>query len=166
MEELILRNTLGRRMFKTATGQVGMTAIEATDSTDESEGPILPNFDGALGNDMGRFMMEGFQSYLAERAPAQAKLVAEAMQGKLPGQRAPGVRSGDFVVALVGGFEPYVLRAVHHDPEAPGDLRADAKYNFVGDCHLQGAMDGECLVDPNDLYGGWKRVPLVDVLIV
>jgi hypothetical protein len=65
-------------------------------------------------------------------------------------------------VALVGGFQPYVLR-----PEAEaGDLQADAKYAFVGECHLQGAMEGECLVDPVDLYGGWKRVPLVDVLIV
>jgi hypothetical protein len=166
MEELILRNTLGRRMFKTATGQVGMTAIEATNNTNDSEEPVLPNFDASLGSDMGRFMLENFQSYLAERAPDQAKLISEAMQGKLPGQRAPGVRSGDFVVALVGGFEPYVLRPVKSETEASGDLQADAKYTFVGDCHLQGAMDGECLVDPNDLYGGWKRVPLVDVLIV
>lgn len=86
----------------------------------------------------------------------------QASRGKLPGQRAPGVRSGDFVVALVGGFTPYVLR-----PESStGDLQADAKYAFVGECHLQGAMEGECLVDPNGLHGGWKQVPLVDVLIV
>jgi hypothetical protein len=165
IEELILRNTLGRRMFKTSTGKVGMTAIEATDSTEDSEGPPVPNFDGALGDDLGRVMLEGFQSYLAQRAPDQAKLIAEAMQGKLPGQRAPGVRSGDLVAVLVGGFEPYILRPVKPETETANDLQADAKYTFVGDCHLQGAMDGECLVDPNDLYGGWKRVPLVDVLI-
>jgi hypothetical protein len=162
IRELILRNSLGRRMFRTLGGRVGMTAMEGKGATEESADQPVPNFDASMSDDLGRLMLAGFQSYLAEHNPEAARLTAQALQGKLPGQRAPGVRSGDIVVALVGGFQPYVLR-----PEAEaGDLQADAKYAFVGECHLQGAMEGECLVDPVDLYGGWKRVPLVDVLIV
>ena len=160
--ELILRNSLGRRMFRTSTGRVGMTAIEGEGTTDESGDQPVPNFDNSMSTDLGRSMLTAFQAHLAAKNPALAEIAKKAMEGKLPRQRAPGVRSGDFVVALVGGFQPYILR-----PEAEtGDLQADAKYAFVGECHLQGAMEGECLVDPNDLYGGWKRVPLVDVLIV
>lgn len=159
IEELIIRNSLGRRMFVTSSGKVGMTAVEGTDDSGERR---VPNFDGPMGDSLGRSMLSAFQAHLAERNPELARITAEAMQGKLPGQRAPGVRSGDFVVALVGGFQPYVLR-----PESQTeDLQSEKKYTFVGDCHLQGAMEGECLVDPNDLYGRWKQVPLVDVLIV
>jgi hypothetical protein len=159
IEELIIRNSLGRRMFVTSSGKVGMTAVEGSDDSSEQR---VPNFDGQLGDSLGRSMLSAFQAHLAERNTELARITAEAMQGKLPGQRAPGVRSGDFVVALVGGFQPYVLR-----PESQTEgLQGDAKYAFVGECHLQGAMDGECLVDPNDLYGRWKQVPLVDVLIV
>lgn len=159
IEELIIRNSLGRRMFRTASGKVGMTAVEGTDDSLERK---IPNLDGPMSDILGRSMLSAFQAHLAQRNPEMARAFEQASQGKLPGQRAPGVRSGDFVVALVGGFTPYILR-----PEsATGDLQADAKYAFVGECHLQGAMDGECLVDPNDLYGRWKQVPLVDVLIV
>jgi hypothetical protein len=159
IEELIIRNSLGRRMFRTASGKVGMTAVEAADDYPERQ---IPNLDGAMSDMLGRSMLSAFQAHLAQRNPEMARALEQASQGRLLGQRAPGVRSGDLVVALVGGFQPYVLR-----PEsATGDLQADAKYAFVGDCHLQGAMEGECLVDPNDLYGGWKQVPLVDVLIV
>jgi hypothetical protein len=165
IEELILRNSLGRRMFWTASGRVGMTAVEGTSNTDDSANPPAPNFDAPLCDDMGRMMMESFQSFLAERDPAAAKVAAQVLQGDLPRQRAPGVRSGDVVAILVGGFQPYVLRPVQIDG-ATGDLKPDGKYAFVGDCHLQGAMDGECLVDRGYLYNGWKRVPLVDVCIV
>lgn len=165
LEELIVRNSLGRRMFRTSSGKVGMTAVEGTDTTNDSGDRRVPNFDSSLSSAMGRSMLTAFQSYLAERDPNAARITAEALEGKLPGQRAPGVRSGDIVVALVGGFQPYVLRPVLSESDS-GDLQADAKYAFVGECHLQGAMDGELLVDPEDLYGGWKRVPLVDILIV
>lgn len=166
---LLLHNSLGRRLFWTSTGKVGMTAIEGSatgaDGDDNSTGPRVPNFDESLNNAMGRSMMDAFHAYLAQRDPAAARVAAQALQGNLPGQRAPGVRSGDIVVALVGGFQPYILRPVLSE-QTTGELKADAKYAFVGGCHLQGAMDAECFVDPNDLYGGWKEVPLVDVLIV
>lgn len=166
IEELIKRNSMGRRMFRTTSGKMGMTAIEGSDTKDNSDGPRAPNFDDPLSDALGRSMMDAFQSFLAQRDPAAARVAAQALQGDLPGQRRPGVRSGDLVVALVGGFEPYVLRPVQPETLELGDLRAEAKYAFVGDCHLQGAMEGEGLVDPQDLYGRWKRVELVDVLIV
>lgn len=161
LEELIVRNSLGRRMFRTSSGQVGMTAVEGTDDSLERQ---VPNLDGPMSDILGRSMLNAFQAHLAQRNPEMARITAEAMQGKLPGQRAPGVRSGDFVVALVGGFTPYVLRP--ESQSLTGRIEADAKYAFVGECHLQGAMEGECLVDRDDLYGRWKQVPLVDVSIV
>ena len=169
IENLIIHNSLGRRMFQCRSGRIGMTAIEGAGShsnaSDGAAGPKVPNFDDPLGSEIGRSMLDAFQAYLAERDPAAARLTSQALQGQLPGQAAPGVRSGDIVAALVGGFQPYILRPVQ--PEVGGsELLADSKYVFVGDCHLQGAMDGECLVDPHDLYGGWKRVPLVDITIV
>lgn len=169
IENLIIHNSLGRRMFQCRSGRIGMTAIEGASSQSDASGgaagPRVPNFDDSLGSAMGRSMLNAFQAYLAERDPAAAKLTSQALQGQLPGQAAPGVRSGDLVAVLVGGFQPYILRPVQSEV-GESELQADAKYAFVGDCHLQGAMDGECLVDPNDLNGGWKRVPLVDVLIV
>jgi hypothetical protein len=168
IEALILHNSLGRRMFQCRSGRVGMTAIEGgashPDTPEDAAGPRMPNFDNSLSSALGRSMMDGFQAYLAERDPAAARITSQALQGQLPGQVAPGVRSGDIVAALVGGFHPYILRPIHEVGDS--ELRSDSKYAFVGDCHLQGAMDGECLVDPHDLYGGWKRVPLVDILIV
>jgi len=166
IEALILHNSLGRRMFQCRSGRIGMTAIEGgatqQDTPEDATAPRrIPNFDDSLSSALGRSMMDGFQAYLAERDPAAARITSQALQGQLPGQIAPGVRSGDIVAALVGGFHPYVLRPIHQVGD--GDLRADSKYAFVGDCHLQGTMDGECLRGPS---GGWKQVPLVDILIV
>ena len=169
IENLIIHNSLGRRLFQCRSGKMGMTAIEGaasqSETPEDAAGPRVPNFDNALSSTMGRSMLDAFQSYLAERDPNAARITAEAIQGQFPGQAAPGVRSGDIVVALVGGFQPYILRPVQSEVGA-SKLRANSKYTFVGDCHLQGAMDGESLKDPNDLYGGWKRVPLVDISIV
>lgn len=168
-EELVLRNSLGRRLFHCSSGRVGMTALETLDpeaeSGDEQEGelPRAPNFDVSMNNPLGRMMMEGFMTHLAGSHPDLARFAAQAVQGQLPGQNAPGVRSGDFVVALVGGFQPYILRSMLDNGST---LRTEARYGFVGECHLQGAMDGECLKNQNDLFGGWKKVPLVDILII
>ena len=176
IENLIIRNSLGRRMFRTSGGRVGMTAIQRTDKTLDSGNRRMPELDSLIHDFMGQAVLGALQSRLGADNPDAARLAASVMASQSPGQktrgdrseenapekRAPGVRSGDIVVALVGGFQPYVLR-----PESEtGDLQIDAKYSFVGDCHLQGAMEGECLVDHDDLYGGWKRVPLVDVLII
>lgn len=173
IENLIICNSLGRRMFQCRSGRIGMTAIEGGPSqSDDSDpevdaGPRMPNFDDALSSEMGRMMIDAFQAYLAERNPAAARITSQALQGQLPGQVAPGVRSGDIVAVLVGGFQPYILRPVHEVGDGDGELRGDSKYAFVGDCHLQGAMDGECLVDRNDYFhGGWRQVQLVDILIV
>jgi hypothetical protein len=166
IEDLITRNSIGRRLFQCRSGRMGMTAIERG-----AAGTNVPNFDfaaGSLREVIQTTMAGSFQAAIAERDPEIAELFTgmfQGMRGQLPGQVASGVRSGDIVAALSGGFQPYVLRPVQF--EAGGsELQTDLKYTFVGDCHLQGAMDGECLVDPQDLYGGWKRVPLVDILIV
>jgi hypothetical protein len=175
IETLIIRNSLGRRMFQCRSGRVGMTAIECTSGDAAGTNDPSLDFDGPLGSMLQTTILNSFQAYVAERDPAAAAAFpvifhdmlpqGQSTQGNLPGQVASGVRTGDIVTALVGGFQPYILRPVHSEA-GESNLRADSKYIFVGDCHLQGAMDGECLVDPHDLYGGWKRVPLVDVLIV
>ena len=169
VENLIIRNSLGRRMFQCRSGRVGMTAIEGgasqSDASEDAAGPRVPNFDSAMSSEMGRSMIDAFQAYIAERDPAASRAVSQALQGQLPGQVAPGVRSGDIVAALVGGFQPYILRPVQSEVGS-SELREDSKYTLVGDCHLQGAMDGECLRNPDPSQEEWKRVPLVDVLIV
>lgn len=166
-EQLVLRNSIGRRLFWCRSGLVGMTAIEAPvpnpsdASAEESDQPPVPDFDASMNNPLGRMMMEGFMAHLTAQGHQAAPILAQALQGQLPGQVAPGARSGDFVVALVGGFQPYILRSELDDYA----LRAESKYSFVGECHLQGAMDGECMKNTG-WFGGWKKVPLVDILIV
>jgi hypothetical protein len=187
IEELITRNSLGRRLFQCRSGRVGMTSIErgasqshVSDDGGTSEphfgfasGPDT-DFDGALRSMLQTTIVNSFQAYVAERDPAAAEAFSEIFQDMLPqGQSSQGlpvqvvsgVRSGDIVAALVGGFQPYILRSFQSEVGG-SELRADSKYTFVGDCHLQGAMDGECLLDPNETHGKWKRVPLVDVVIV
>ncbi|KAL7619768.1 hypothetical protein AAE478_010310 [Parahypoxylon ruwenzoriense] len=90
----------------------------------------------------------------------------------LPGEQTlarndAGIREGDLVVACVGGFFPYVLRpygsapspatpaaeaAVASTPQLAnnevdnggnGGEEDSSTYEFVGDCYLHGAMDGE-----------------------
>lgn len=168
LEELILRNSLGRRMFQTTSGRIGMTAVEKAEGDSEDQKPEgrMPNFDDAQNNPLASMMMGMFQSHLAEQNPEMAGILSQAMQGQLPGQAAPGARVGDIVVALVGGFQPYILR-----PAQPlggsGELQADSKYTFVGDCHLQGVMEGECFKTTGFFWNSWKQdVPLVDILIV
>ncbi|KAI0114549.1 hypothetical protein F4776DRAFT_666695 [Hypoxylon sp. NC0597] len=121
---------------------------------------------GRLMNDpIGRSMMESFQRYLNERDPAVARMAARAMRGEIPGRNEDeyvrtedGVREGDLVVACVGGFYPYVLRPRSRQSEPgteaskaedsqsqPAEEREEdsATYEFVGECYLHKAMDGE-----------------------
>ncbi|KAI0836862.1 hypothetical protein F5Y06DRAFT_272458 [Hypoxylon sp. FL0890] len=121
---------------------------------------------GRLMNDpVGRSMMESFQQYLNQRDPNMARLAARAMRGEIPGlsedelvRTDGGVREGDLVVACVGGFFPYVLRPRPRRAEAEetrgeteesnsqpaGEHEEDsATYEYVGECYLHGAMDGE-----------------------
>ncbi|KAL1589664.1 hypothetical protein WHR41_01859 [Cladosporium halotolerans] len=173
-EALVLRNSLGRRMFKTRNGKIGMTAVETPaprpDQPDGSPAPPMPDFSSTMNDPLGRSMMAGFQNFLAKRDGKAASALSKAMSGTLPGQFLPGVRYGDVVVALVGGFQPYILRAKDADVnESIGSgVQADSLYSFVGDCHLQGEMDGERFKEPAGFFfsGGWKSdVPLVDVVI-
>ena len=96
--------------------------------------------------------------------------------GDLGGSEEGGMRVGDVVVALVGGFEPYVLRRVL----APGQemvenkqdnsplLHHGAEYQLIGSCHLQGVMNGECFQEDSrpDPQVWRKDLELADILIV
>ncbi len=108
-----------------------------------------------------------------EKAQVMARLMRGEFPGTGRQQqqesRARGVQEGDIVVACVGGFFPYVLRpwpgrggqtagGRDNDGEDKGpcstttagggssrsdDGDDDSTYEFVGECYLHGAMDGE-----------------------
>ncbi|KAI1771520.1 hypothetical protein F4818DRAFT_454646 [Hypoxylon cercidicola] len=170
---LLARHAAGRRFFRTAGGGFGMTAVEdvgAADSNllgEEEDGARLRGLGRFMGDPISRGMLEGFQQYLQERDPAAARVAAQAMRGEIPGledgvggrQRTDGgVREGDLVVACVGGFLPCVLRpwsqlqsgeeeTVEGDKDSRPAERSSGEdgstYEFVGECYLHGAMDGE-----------------------
>jgi hypothetical protein len=173
-EQLLRANALGRRFFRTASGNTGMTAIEELPpgEKDEREGQPMPKFDAALSEPLGRMMLQQFQTFLAQRDPNAAQALSMGLNGTIPGQRAPGVRSGDLVVALVGGFQPYVLRPADQYNPAPAEnasqtLEAVSKYVYVGDCYLHGVMDGEPFKVKGWFGSSWNtNVKLVDVSIV
>ncbi|KAK7978103.1 hypothetical protein PG988_005593 [Apiospora saccharicola] len=97
-----------------------------------------------------------------------------------------GVQPGDLVTALVGGFFPYVLRPVVVNQEQeqqptedaaggassgsnPLTMADDATYEFVGDCYLYGAMDGEDFAFTSPTGGKFFTVDttkIVDIRIV
>ncbi|KAI1505699.1 hypothetical protein F5X99DRAFT_367388 [Biscogniauxia marginata] len=164
-EALLRKYAIGRRFFRTDGGRFGMTAVEdiaCVDRTllDEDEvkasqqgpegQPRAPGFDRLLVDPMARMMMSGFQDFLKKKDPKAARAYEKALRGEFPGQQENmvrikgGVSEGDVVVALVGGFFPYVLR-----PREPGAVsgaqptRTDSVYQFVGDCYLHGSMEGE-----------------------
>lgn len=121
--------------------------------------PQAPNMGHLMADPLARAMMESFQEYLRERDPAAAKLTANMMRGELPEgvggeqqQARPtgGVQEGDIVVACVGGFFPYVLRPRVRDggdgtsaTAAAAAAADDSTYEFIGECYLHGAMNGE-----------------------
>lgn len=170
-EQVCRTNTFGRRLFRCKSGRIGMTAVETPPPEEDGAAPV-PNFDEVMGDPLAEVMMSSFRSFLAQRDPNAANAIAQGLNGTLPGQRLPGVRSGDLVVAIVGGYQPYVLRPALQQPvyqgpsaapDAPsgsqdfirhGNLNAvreeeaalltdSTKYSFVGDCYLHGEMDGE-----------------------
>lgn len=158
-DELLRKNALGRRIFQTEKGRTGMTAVEErpptlpSDSLPDTPSQMVPNFDTVMGDPMAQAMLQHFQNHMNERDPQQAAILAKALNGTLPGQAPPGVRNGDLVVALVGGFQPYIVRpcsaqgvtSQDRDTEtAPDLLESDATYTYVGDCYLHGVMEGEC----------------------
>lgn len=170
-DQLLQGNAIGRRFFQCESGRYGMTAIETPPPREEGATPV-PNFDSALGDPLAQSMISSFQSFLQQRDPNAANALASALRGGLPGQQLPGVRTGDLVVAIIGGFQPYILRPAleqrtyegpssapgapsgskdffkYGDPhsaekEDAAQLNDSTKYNFVGDCYLHGVMDGE-----------------------
>lgn len=57
-------------------------------------------------------------------------------------------RPGDVLVVLYGGPVPYVLRAC---PDGRGDgPERTSRYEFVGECYLQGYMDGRAIQEQED----------------
>ncbi|KAK5134945.1 hypothetical protein LTR08_005896 [Meristemomyces frigidus] len=170
-EALLRQNAIGRRFFRTESGKTGMTAVESLpDGAGPAEGePQVPNFDAAMAEPMGSNMLSGFQKFLQQRDPRAAGILAQALSGSLPGQAAPGVRAGDLVVALVGGFQPYVLRpATEYDvtQTVEQSLQSDSKYSYVGDCYLHGVMDGEPFKTKGWFSTSWTTdVKLVDITI-
>ncbi|KAK8134492.1 HET-domain-containing protein [Apiospora sp. TS-2023a] len=130
---------------------------DANSSQPEAGAPPRPNLGRMMADPMARAMLEGFQQFLTTRDPNAANLVSQMVRGDLPPclhgkeQKAEG---------KVGGFFPYVLRPVvvsqeqeqHAAEDAAGGASSgsnplamadDATYEFVGDCYLYGAMDGE-----------------------
>ncbi|KAI5863723.1 hypothetical protein GGS23DRAFT_620545 [Durotheca rogersii] len=195
--DLVARHAAGRRLFRTEGGRFGMTAVEdpaaadpnlreapaAEEEGEEEEGEQQqqqaegaaparpPNFGPALADPLGRAMLASFQDYLAQRDPRLARITARALAGELPGQDAAGAdqggaRPGDLVVACVGGFAPYMMRPLAAAAAAPAD---DDTYEFVGECYLHGAMDGEDFKERGFFGGGRFRVDtsrLVDITVV
>jgi hypothetical protein len=99
---------------------------------------------------MANPMMEGFLEFLHQREPAAGRAAEQFLRGDmdLPGASTEtsggqagerGVQEGDVVVALVGGFFPYVLHPVEQDDTGS----ATNTFRFVGDCYLHGMMHGE-----------------------
>ncbi|KAF2171066.1 hypothetical protein M409DRAFT_51292 [Zasmidium cellare ATCC 36951] len=163
-DSLLQTNTLGRRFFTCESGRYGMTTIETPPEGSQAPNATpVPNFDSVLGDPLGQGMMSAFQSFLAQKDPRAAAALNQAIAGTMPGQRVPGVRIGDLVVAVIGGFQPYVLRAKKREEGGERDLNEQTKYVFVGDCYLHGVMDGECFKE-----GGQVRrdVRTVDVTVV
>ncbi|KAI0014702.1 hypothetical protein F4780DRAFT_187687 [Xylariomycetidae sp. FL0641] len=176
-EQQLRDATLGRRFFRTEGGRFGLTAIEDVVAADNSlleeekageEASAAPNPGRLLQDPVLRMMMQGsFQSFLQERDPRMAQLLEQSMRGHLPPPAPPppqqqqqdsgpkgGVAKGDVVVALVGGFFPYMLRPCMGADDGeegtsssrPSDAAlatSDSAYRFVGDCYLHGAMEGE-----------------------
>ncbi|KXL44082.1 MAG: hypothetical protein FE78DRAFT_441419 [Acidomyces sp. 'richmondensis'] len=133
----------------TEKGRTGMTAIETLPTTLGVNHAIpIPNFDEALGNPLGRMLVDTFQSCLATRDPAASRALTKGLQGDLPGQVSPGARSGDLVVPLVGGFQPYILRLTesqhtYFKETAQQTVATASRHHYVGDCYLHGTMNGE-----------------------
>ncbi|KAI0459604.1 hypothetical protein F5B21DRAFT_455401 [Xylaria acuta] len=162
------KQSLGRRFFRTRGGRFGMTAVEdvicvdpkldaeerkARGVGDEAD---IQNLTRMLADPITRMMMGGFQQYLEQRDPALANTWAQAERGEFSFQQEDhlskrgGVTKGDIVVALIGGFFPYILRprlkAANDDGADEGSsqlVESDSAYEFVGDCYLHGSMNGE-----------------------
>ncbi|KAF2432368.1 hypothetical protein EJ08DRAFT_695479 [Tothia fuscella] len=174
-EELLRKNAIGRRFFTTENGRMGMTAYERTAiaegengeeaakaeiALNEIEMPTESNRDDLLGG-LGSMMMGSFQEFLMQRDPNAAAAMAEVMQKK---EKARGARVGDVIVAAVGGFHPYVLRAV--EGGGSSDIKG-REFRFVGDAYLHGVMGGEPFLRRNWIgVQTWRTDVRVDDVVI
>ncbi|KAI0490303.1 hypothetical protein F4859DRAFT_4922 [Xylaria cf. heliscus] len=161
------KQSLGRRFFRTEGGRFGMTAVEDVVSVQPQlaaeerkaqglgdQGDIQ-DMTRMWADPMHRMMMGSFLQYMQQRDPAAASVLAQAHRGEHPFQQQDelskqgGVKKGDIVVALIGGFFPYILRPRREAAEDGADedssrlVVSDSAYEFVGDCYLHGSMNGE-----------------------
>jgi hypothetical protein len=94
------------------------------------------------------------QAHVVDRVKSVSQAMEHFFNGTLTGQRPRGMMNGDLIMALVGGFEPFVLRPArvreHFDGEVSRSCIHDGEeYCIVGTCYLEGAMNGEILKERN-----------------
>ncbi|KAI2616787.1 hypothetical protein GGR54DRAFT_608865 [Hypoxylon sp. NC1633] len=161
------------------------------DRAGETAAARRPNLGRLMNDPLARNMLESFQVYLNERDPNAARAAAQIIRGGIPGlpeEDSDGaLREGDLVVACVGGFFPYALRplpqAQVQQPEAE-ERRAEehggsssateslddsSTYEFLGECYLHRAMDGEDFQARGFLGRKYVKIDnskLVDITIV
>ncbi|KAI0377184.1 hypothetical protein F5Y04DRAFT_264837 [Hypomontagnella monticulosa] len=116
---------------------------------------------------LGAGFMREFQQFVVGRDANAGQALALAMQGELPGinendmlRDHGGVQDGDIIVACIGGLFPDVFRPRSRTRAAEGEERStegeesssrpsgaseedSSTYEFIGECYLHGAMDGE-----------------------
>lgn len=76
----------------------------------------------------------GIESAMAEKCVMRNFSVTKG--GRL-GQMPIGTEKGDFMCVLLGGDVPFVIRLTDHD---------SPYHSLIGDCFLDGIMNGETLV--------------------
>ncbi|KAK8107255.1 uncharacterized protein PG998_009268 [Apiospora kogelbergensis] len=169
-----------------------------TDDTQPGDGggPLpRPNMGRLMADPMARAMMESFQQYLTIRDPTAANLVSGMIRGDIPGmpreedggpQQAapePGGRakgsgratSSSPSAESSSSGEPAAAAAASSSPPSSNANSTplavdDATYEFVGDCYLYGAMDGEDFLAQSTITGKKffrvDRSKLIDIRIV
>lgn len=175
--EQMMRATLGRRFFITEMGSFGMTAVEnfamlddpyltseeGDDAVEEGkEGAKNKHIGEIMSSPLARDMMQAFRNHLRSKGDAVPPEMSQAwekmMRGEHPHQKEQeaeksrdfGAKEGDLIVACVGGFFPYILRPKVTSPEeSSSSAQEEETYEYVGDCFLYGAMDGECFQFPD-----------------
>jgi len=185
IDSILERYTVGRSFFFSVGGRIGVTG---TEKLTKMEGESQPDFDKSnnqryspvLGPMASSEMYQSMQIFAARNEGERDRMVEQFIGGTLPGQRPRGMINGDLIVALVGGFEPFVLRptklrehGVHGFDEDGGKvsqdwIRAGEEYRIVGTRYLDGAMNGEMLKKKNWLGRDvWrKHAELQSIVIV
>ena len=168
-ETLLKNSSMGRRLFQTEGGRLGMTAVEEDRSFAASgQSQMIDDLSNMMSDPLARQMLKETGQTINSHSPKMNEVMSDVMR-KVEGAPAQ-VQKNDLVVAMVGGFQPYIIREIDSG-SAPNSetarLSSTARYEYVGDCYTHGVMDGECFVD-KDSNGQdtWKTdVELVDIAI-